>query len=170
MARMSPETYKPLLQFRFKVQFSLLEDIGFYGKSISLPTAENNPITIDYGNTYFKVKGKTRWNDITLSCNAFEGKTQEQLWIWVDTYHQKVDQGKDTFPAEYKKDLYIRLLSPNDEKIVASWQLIGAFISNINYGQVDWSAEEIIQPEISIAFDYALFLSDYLTPAPPATQ
>ena len=67
MARLSPQDIHPLLSFRFKVIFSILDNVQFYGKAITLPAAENNPLTIDYGNTYIKVKGKTRWNDVTMT-------------------------------------------------------------------------------------------------------
>ncbi len=44
---MSPNDYNPLLSFRFKVIFSTLEGLEFYGKSITLPEAENNPLTVE---------------------------------------------------------------------------------------------------------------------------
>ena len=165
MARMSPESYHPLLSFRFKVIFSVIEGVQFFGKSITLPSAENNPITVEYGNTYVKVKGKTRWNDITMTCYAFENMTHDKLWGWLNDRHQKVNEGKDYYADEYKRDIQIQLLAPNEERVVGTWKLIGAFINNINFGNVDFASEEIIQPEISIAYDYALY-----EPGTPRTE
>ncbi len=157
MARMSPETYKPLLSFRFKIIFSVLDGIEFYGKAINLPKAENNPITVEYGNTYLKVKGKTKWNDITMSCYAFENMTHDKLWNWLNELHQKIDKGTDYYADKYKKDITIQLMSPGMDAVVGSWKLLGAFIAAIDYGDLDRTTEEIVQPNITISYDYALF-------------
>lgn len=160
MARISPETYKPLLQFRFRIIFSAIGDIGIYGKSATLPIVENNPITVEYGNTYMKVKGKTRWNDISFTCYAFEGLTFEQLWSYLSDLHQSVSLGTDFYADRYKKDIQIQLLSPDDQTIVGTWKLIGGFISTLNYGQLDWSSDEVVQPQVTISYDYAEFVSN----------
>jgi len=157
MARMSPQDYHPILSFRFQVTFSVLEGIGFWGKSVTLPSATNNPITIEYGNTYVKVKGKTRWNDVTMTCYAFEGMTNEQLWKWLNELHQKVDEGKDYYADQYKRDVTINLMNPKNDATVGTWKLIGAFISDINFGSLDFASEEIVQPEITISYDYAIY-------------
>lgn len=157
MARMSPETYHPLLSFRFKIIFSVLEGIEFYGKAITLPSAENNPITVEYGNTYVKVKGKTRWNDVTMTCYAFEKITHDRLWLWLNDLHQKIDEGKDYYADQYKRDIIIHLMNPKNDEVVGTWKLIGAFINTINFGDLDFATEEIVQPQITISYDYALF-------------
>jgi phage tail-like protein len=156
MARIAPETYKPILQFRFKVIFSAITNVSFFAKSVDLPSAENNPVTVEYGNTYMKLKGKTRWNDITMTCYAYENITQEQLWNWLNNMHQEVFAGKDRWAEEYKKDIQIQLLSPR-EQVVGTWTLIGAFISTVNYGNMDWGSEEVVQPEVTIAYDWARY-------------
>lgn len=158
MARLSPEGNNPQLSFRFKVVFSELKDIGIYAKGIQLPTVDNSPITVEYGNTQMKVKGKTKWNDITLTCYAYEKKTIDQLWAYLNTLHQKVEDGTDFYPDEYKKDIIIQLLSPSDIP-VGTWKLIGAFMGNINFGEFDYAAEEVVQPQMTISYDYAMFLS-----------
>lgn len=158
MARLSPETHNPQVSFRFNVQFSLLPDVSIYGKAASLPTVDNSPITVEYGNTQMKIKGKTKWNDITITCYAYERMTIDQLWQYLIDYHQDVTQGSDEYGDTYKKDIQIKLLGPTNN-VVGTWKLIGAFASLINFGQMDWSAEEVVQPELNIAYDYAVFES-----------
>lgn len=162
MARLTPEGNNPQLSFRFKVIFSELKDIGIYAKAFALPTVDNSPITVEYGNTQMKVKGKTKWNDITLSCYAIEKKTIDQLWAYLNTLHQNVQDGTDEYPDKYKKDIQLQLLSPSDIP-VGTWKLVGAFMSSVNFGSLDYAAEEIVQPELVISYDYALFLSANFT-------
>lgn len=159
MARLSPETHNPQISFRFRVQFSLLQDVPIYGKAISLPTIDNSPITMEYGNTQMKIKGKTKWNDVILVCYAYEGMTINQLWQYMIDYHQDVVQASDEYGDTYKKDIQIQLLGPTDN-VVGTWKLIGAFASLINFGQLDWSAEEVVQPEVTLSYDYATFTAN----------
>lgn len=159
MARLSPESHEPLVSFRFRIQFSQLQDIPIYGKAIQLPTVDNSPITLEYGNTQMKVKGKTKWNDIQITCYAYERMTMNQLWAYLNDLHQDVIQGRDEYGDTYKKDIQIQLMGPTDN-VVGTWKLIGAFMSQINYGDLDWSTEEVVQPQITISYDYATFVGN----------
>ena len=159
MARLSPSSYKPILQYHFIVEFSshgmaLDQTTSNYARGSDLPAAENNPIVIEYGNTYMWVKGKTRWNNITMQFYSLsQPNTNAKLWDYLNK-HQDISGGTDKFKADYMGDVGIKLLNP-DETPVGTWKLIDAFISNVNWGNVDWSSEDVIQPEITFVYDYA---------------
>lgn len=156
MARLSPEQYDPITSWRFKIQFSSLPDVGFYAKSINLPTIDNSPIIIEYGNTQMKVKGKTKWNDVELTMYAYEGMTIDQLWKYMNELHQNIEEGKDKYADDYKLDILIQILKP-DDSLLATWTLTGAFANLINFGDFDYSTEEVVQPKLTISYDYALY-------------
>lgn len=156
MARLSPEQYNPITSWRFKIQFSSLPEVGFYAKSITLPQIDNAPLTLEYGNTQMKIKGKTKWNDVEMVMYAYEKMTNEQLWEYMTTLHQKVDDGTDFYGEKYKLDVLIQIMSPGDQPI-AKWTLIGAFANLINFGEMDYSTEEVVQPRITFSYDYALY-------------
>lgn len=157
MARLSPASYKPILQYHFIVEFSnlsLAQNNQNYARGSDLPSAENNPILIEYGNTYMHVKGKTKWNELTMQFYALSTPNTNQLmWDWLKK-HQDVSTGKDAFKDAYMADLTIKLLTP-DESVAATWKLINAFASSINWGNVDWGGNEVIQPEVTFVYDYA---------------
>jgi len=156
MARLDPQTYNPITSWRFKIQFSSLPEVGFYAKSITMPTVDNQPLTVEYGNTQMKIKGKTKWNDVELTMYAYEKMTINQLWDYMDTLHQKIDVGEDFYGKDYKLDILIQIMSPADIPI-AKWTLVGAFANVINFGQFDYSTEEVVQPSLTISYDYAVF-------------
>ena len=162
MARLSPQTFDPITAWRFRVQFNSLPDVSFYAKAINLPTIDNAPITIDYGNTQIKVKGKTKWNDVELTMYAYENMTIDQLWSFINDLHQKIDEGLDRYADEYKLDIMIQLLKPDDTSL-ATWTLVGAFANLINFGDLDYSAEEVVQPKLTISYDYALYKRENTT-------
>jgi hypothetical protein len=114
---------------------------------------ETAPFNVEYGNTYLKVRNKLRWNDITITCYAYEKMTMDELWDYLNTLHQDIELGKDFYPDEYKKDVTIQMLSPKED-VIGTWRLIGGFISSLNFGTFDWEADGIVQPEIVISYDY----------------
>lgn len=157
MARLTPDVYKPQLSFRFRISFSQLPDVQFYGKVVELPKVDNSPLVLDYGNVQMKVKNKTKWNDITITCYAYEKMTIDQLWQYLTDLHQDVALGWDEYGDTYKKDVQIQLLAPSTETVVGTWKLIGAFMSALDFGTMDWSTEDIVQPTLTLAYDYATF-------------
>lgn len=156
MARISPDLYNPIASWRFKVVFSSLKDVSFYAKAIQMPTIDNGTLVMDYGNTQLKVKGKTKWNDIELTFYAYENMTLEQLWDYMNQLLQEVEPGKDFYGDDYKKDILIQVMKPNDE-VHSTWTLVGAYANIINFGEFDYSTEEVVQPRMTISYDYALY-------------
>lgn len=151
---LAPEAFNPLLQFRYMVTTSKLAGAAFYAKSAQQPTAQGNPVTVDYVNSYFKVHGKIRWDDITLSCYQFENITAQQLWGYLNQ-HQAVSSATDTYAPVYKHDLKIMMLSPMETPI-ATWTLVGAFYTSIAWGDMDRSTDDVVLATATISYDYAL--------------
>lgn len=150
-----PDSYHPSLQFRYQVQTSKLPGAQFYARSSQQPGFEQNPVTIEHINAYFKVKGKTRWDDLTMSCYQFENLTAKQFWDYLQQ-HQEVPGATDQYAPTYKHDLQIMILNPLGAP-VGTWKLIGAFYSGVKWGEMDWGTDDAIQVDLTIAFDYATY-------------
>ena len=149
-----PDTYHPILQFRYWVTTSKLPGSQFYAKSAAQPTAQHTPVTVEYVNSYFKVKGKTRWDSITLSCYQFEGITAPELWAYLQQ-HQATESATDSRAPGYKHDLQLMLLGP-DEVPIGTWKLVGAFISNAEFGDFNWNTSDPVEITLTITYDYAI--------------
>ena len=72
---------------------------------------------------------------------------------WVRLHHESVT-GRDGYSDMYKKNIQLQQLSPLGE-IIEEWNLIGAFITEANFGALDWSAEEVVMIDLTLRFDYA---------------
>jgi hypothetical protein len=67
--------YKPFEYFNPKQQMRyvlFLTNVGvpiptYMVKTADRPSIDQNPVTVDYINTEFKVKGKSRWQDISVT-------------------------------------------------------------------------------------------------------
>lgn len=150
-----PDSYHPILQFRYWVTTSKLPGAQFYCKAATQPTAQGAPVTVEYVNSYFKVKGKLRWDSITLSAYNFEGITASELWTYLQA-HQAVDSATDTRAPSYKHDMQLMLLGP-DEAPVGTWKLVGAFYESVAWGSHDRGTDDVSTAELTICYDYATY-------------
>ena len=144
----------PTLQFRYTLFTTKLPTALIHARSAQQPSFDNAPVNIEHKNGYFRVKGKTRWNDITLSCYQFEGITAKELWRYLNDDHQRVSSATDNYAHEYKHMMQLIILNPMGIP-VGIWQLHGAFISSASWGDMDWAVDDIVQCQITISYDYA---------------
>lgn len=155
--RISFAQYLPSLQFRYEITSTKLPEGKIYARSASLPSAEHAPVTLEYINTYFKVKGKTRWNDITLSCYAYEGFTMQQVYDWTKQMHKAADN-QDDYKVPYYEDMVLKVLDPaGNSPAGGTWTLHGAFIASSNWGSMDWGTDDAIQVEVVVVYDWASY-------------
>lgn len=157
MARISPVLYKPILSYHFKVQFLPL-DMGEFvidGKGTELPAMSNNIIVADHGNAYLNIKGKTRWNPLKITLYTMSGitATTSRLWRYLNMF-QDIKSAKDSFRDLYAMDVRIHLLEPNGSTI-GTWTLVNAIASEISWGTMDWSQNDIVTADVSFVYDYA---------------
>jgi hypothetical protein len=155
MARyLIPEAYHPRLQFRYMVFTTKLPTASIHARSAEQPSFTNDPVTVDFMSGYFKMKGKTKWNDIRLSCYSFEGITENELYAYFNTNHIDVSTATEFQMSRYKHMMMMFLLGPMGNP-TAMWKLYGAFIADAAWGNMDYGTNEVIQCDVTITYDYA---------------
>jgi hypothetical protein len=55
----------------------------------------------------------------------------------------------------YKKEIQCYMLGPVGDKI-EQWTLVGAFISQANFGDLDWSSNDPAEIQLTISYDHAI--------------
>jgi hypothetical protein len=73
---------------------------------------------------------------------------------WVRTSHESLT-GRDGYADFYKKDIDIYMLGPVGDKI-EQWKLKGAFISNAQFGDLDWTSNDPAEITLTLSYDYAI--------------
>ena len=73
---------------------------------------------------------------------------------WVRLSHESVT-GRDGYSDFYKKDITFNMLGPVGDK-VEEWTLKGAYISQANFGTIDWSVNEPADITLTLQYDYAI--------------
>ena len=145
--------FEPKLQNRFLMD---IEGIPAYLiKKISRPNITFNEVVLDHINTKRKLKGKANWEPIT--CDLYDPVTPsgaQAVMEWIRLSHESVT-GRDGYSDFYKKNINIRTLGPVGD-IVEEWILKGAFCTNANFGDMDWTSDTPANISITINMDYAI--------------
>lgn len=121
------------------------------------PSIENSEITLDHMNVQRYVKGKSKWNSISITLyDPIVPSAAQAVMDWVRLHHESAT-GRDGYSSMYKKEITLTQLSPLGEKI-EEWILKGAFITSAKFGDLDWSSEEVVKISMDLRYDWA-FLS-----------
>jgi len=125
-------------------------------KQVSAVTLQQGVVTLNHINVERKVKGKSTWQNVTMTLfDPITPSGAQATMEWVRLHHESVT-GRDGYSDFYKKDLTINVLGPVGD-IVSEWILKGAFIVNTNFGEYNWdTVDTAINLSIEVAIDYAV--------------
>jgi hypothetical protein len=125
-------------------------------KAISGLGFSQDEIVLNHMNILRKVKGKTKWNDVTLTLfDPITPSGAQAVMEWVRLHHESIT-GRDGYSDFYKKDITLNVLGPVGD-IVSEWILKGAFIKSGEFGEYNWDNESAAQNlTMTLAVDYCV--------------
>src|SRR6056300_216513 len=125
-------------------------------KGISSVGFSQEEIVLNHINTYRKIKGKLKWNDLTMTMfDPITPSGAQAVMEWVRLHHESVT-GRDGYSDMYKKDLTINVLGPVGD-IVSEWIIKGAFIKAGEFGEYNWDNEAAAQNlTVTLGMDYCV--------------
>jgi hypothetical protein len=132
-------------------------------RTTDLPNVENNPVTVDTINSEYKIKGKSRWQDISVSfydpifaSPHLNGDTGAgAAWRWLSGDHHEPFTKTDQYMQEYKKRIRLYYVEPSGLKSTEYWEINGAFFASVNWGSVDVSSDDLVLIEATLSYDWA---------------
>ncbi len=146
--------FEPKVQNRF---IMYVDDIPSYTvKGISSVGFSQEEIVLNHINTYRKVKGKLKWNDLTMTLfDPITPSGAQAVMEWVRLHHESVT-GRDGYSDFYKKDLTFDVLGPVGD-IVSEWVIKGALIQDANFGDYSWDTPDTaISITMTVQPDYCV--------------
>lgn len=125
-------------------------------KGVSAVGLTQGEVVLNHINVLRKVKGKTIWDDVTMTLHdPISPSGAQTIMEWVRLSHESVT-GRDGYSDFYKKDLTINALGPVGD-VVAEWVLKGAFVKDAKFGEYNWDTENTaINITMTLAIDYAV--------------
>ena len=145
--------FEPKMKNRYVMEIG--EIPSYLVKAANRPTIQFETITLDHINVKRKLKGKGEWQDLTITLfDPIVPSGAQAVMDWIRLGHESIT-GRDGYADFYKKDITFYMLGPVGDKI-EQWTLKGAFISQANFGDLDFSSNDPATIELTLAYDYAI--------------
>jgi len=156
----------PKLKYRFRASFEnfgVSSDVVEMTKQvmdIKRPSVNFNPITLDMYNSKVYLLGKPEWQETTVNLRDDAGGNVARL---VGEQIQKqfdfAEQTSAASGADYKFLLRFEALDggngANAAGVLETWELYGCFISQVDYGDMNYATNDPAQIALTIRFDNA---------------
>ena len=157
----------PKLKYRFRASF---ENFGVSADRVELtkqvvdikrPSVGFSPITLDVYNSKVYLQGKPEWAETSINLRDDAGGNVARL---VGEQIQKqfdfLEQASAVSGADYKFILRYEVLDGGNgaatPNVLETWELYGCFISNADYGDMNYSSSDPVQIALNIRFDNAI--------------
>lgn len=151
-----PLNYEPLRKNRWLLRFPA--DLGvqeWWCKSAKRPQITQEAKEIQFLNTETYVVGRYKWEPITVSLRDPIGPSASQaIMEWVRLHSESVT-GRQGYAAGYKRDVELEMLDPTGV-VVSKWILKNAFITKADFGDLDYSQDDLAEISIDLRYDYAI--------------
>ena len=159
---------EPTRKYRFRIYSPSSEDMfeeWWFAKSVGKPSYDVGLGTYTITNHQFKFPGIVSWSDVSLRI-VDTGDITAQLMDNLGFTYVNPEQDNElapvrTNPGGFAKeadgainDFVIEQLSAKGDPI-ETWTLHSAFIKSVNFGQLAYSDDELVELELVIAYDYA---------------
>ena len=145
--------FEPKMKNRFIMEWAGVP--GYLVKTANRPTIQFEKVTLDHINIKRQLKGKGEWQDLEITLyDPIVPSAAQAVMEWVRLSHESLT-GRDGYADFYKKDINLYMLGPVGDKI-EQWTLKGAFISQANFGDLDFSSNDPATITLTLTYDYAI--------------
>lgn len=153
VSSMLPNKFEPKRKTRFI--FSLEGVDAFLVKSSGQPTVTTERIEIPFVNSRRYVAGKSEFGTMNLVLHdAIAPSGAQQVMEWMRLCYESVS-GRSGYADFYKRDCQIKLLDPVGT-VVSNWDLKGVFITESNFGDLEYGSFEGIEIALTLSYDQAV--------------
>ena len=129
----------------------------WYVVSSSRPSAKINSVAIPFINTSTYVAGRFEWNEIKVTFKDPIGPSAAQALMEWFRLHAESVTGRMGYAAGYKKDVELEMLDPTGV-VVEKWILQGCFLTDLNFGDLDYSRDDIANISTSLRMDRCILV------------
>lgn len=182
----------PLLEPKraFRFQLSIDGIASYIVKSSQRPSPEISIAEHSYLNHKFKYPGKVTWNDVDITLvdpidfnavNRIRRALSESGYRWADPDHPAGKQDLETISKRKSVaalgEVTLRQISADGDgvnsvgtlpprgQILDEWKLINAWISNVQFSDLDYESDDLSDITLTLTYDYATVRNSNLNPS-----
>ena len=155
----------PKRKYRFLVRL-FNQEIAWYVKSVTAPSYEITSIEHAFSDHVFNFPGKIKWSDVevTLVDPAGDNDVVHKTLSLIQTAGYEIPKFGDLDNA-FKTFTKASLVGNNgnlsietqdaEGNTIEKWTLHNAFITNVKFGDFDYSSEDMREISLSFKYDWA---------------
>lgn len=157
----------PKLSYRFRVtfqNFGVSQPVTELTKQVmdfTRPQVQFDEITVDAYNSRVKLIGKPTWQDITLNLrDDASGAVSKLVGEQIQKQFDFMEQSSAAAGIDYKFITVCEMLDGgngvNTPNVLETWQIYGCLLSQVNYGEVNYTSNDPVKIQLTIKFDNAI--------------
>ena len=153
-----PIPYEPKRENRWILRFpSSLGINEWYVESFSRPKLTIKSTEIQFLNTSTYVAGRFNWESLQVKFRDPIGPSASQAVMeWIRLCAESVT-GRMGYAAGYKKNVDLEMLDPTGV-VVEKWILQGCFLTDLNFGSLDYSQDALATIEATLRMDRCILV------------
>lgn len=147
---MLPNLYEPKFSNRWILMIEGID--AFVLKAAQRPTVTTEENEIPWINATRYVAGKTKFNPIQITLfDPIAPSAAQQTMEWLRLCYEVVS-GRAGYADFYKRDIQLKMLD-GPGNVVELWDIKGAFMTELNYGDLDYSEQKPQEISVTIRYD-----------------
>lgn len=145
--------FEPKRKFRWTMEIEGID--AFTLKTGARPQLTFEETVIDYINTKRYLAGKQAYSPLNIVLqDPIAPSAAQKAMQWVRLAYEVIT-GRGGYATQYKKDFTLKMLDPQGA-VIESWSIKGAWIQDVNFGELDYASSDTAEVALIVRFDSAI--------------
>lgn len=151
------QNYEPLRQHQWILSMDRNDLDAFTARSWARPSFTITEHKIDYINDYRYLAGKMDPQTFQLILiDPIAPSESQKVMEWVNLSYEQLT-GRAGYADVYKKTINLKMLDPAGA-VAQKWEIRGAWITSVDFGQLDYSNADFVTCTLTLRFDKAIII------------
>lgn len=150
---MLPNKFEPKRKYRWLLQIEGVD--AYLCSTAARPSMETEEIEVPWINATRYLAGKTKFGTMEVVLHdPIAPSGAQQVMEWIRLHYESVS-GRSGYADFYKRDIQLKMLDPVGT-VVELWDVKGAFLTSVNFNDLDYSSSDAQMINLTIRFDNAV--------------
>ena len=153
VSSMLPNKFEPKKKNRWILQIEGID--AYIMKTAARPQIATEEIAIPFMNATRYIAGKSTFN--TMACTLHDPiapSGAQQVMEWLRCCYESAS-GRAGYADFYKRNIQLKLVDPVGT-VIELWDIVGAFATDINFGDLSYEDGGITEIQLTLRYDNAI--------------
>lgn len=173
----------PKRSFRWLITFGNKSGViqSWYAKSAQKPRYELSETPHQFLNHEFYYPGRVTWQEVSVtlvdparendsSIALMDALQQAGYQLPINLPNASNTITKQNAIAAAGNTIFLDQIGLNESDILERWTLVNPWIKNVNFGELNYESEDMVQIELTLRYDYATLTAGSPTRTVPTAE